>query len=78
MLLRKLEQIEILLQKGVRIAKLAHGRYKLYLYQVDSFYIEVWTNAETKIFKKLKAFASGNALNRYVRRINIESLFRPA
>jgi hypothetical protein len=64
--LDEMEQAETLWDKGVHIAEREDDIHKFILYQIDSFYVEVWHHKEYNVIRKLRTFSSASQLDPYL------------
>lgn len=69
--LEEKEQGETLWENGVHITEREDEAHKFILYQIDSFYIEVWYHKKDNEIKKLRTFSSTNQLEPCLPNINI-------
>ncbi|MCW3074628.1 MAG: hypothetical protein JWP69_1697 [Flaviaesturariibacter sp.] len=72
-LLDEMEQQEAIWE-GTLIANRIEGEYKLLLYQIDSFYVEVWYHVEHNVVKRYRSFSSMEKLQPYTMQIDIKGL----
>jgi len=70
------EQIDVMASKGVQIAKIEHHKKQTYLYQVDSFYVEVIFITRKEVTQKVKIFDTTDSLAAYLKKIDINSLIK--
>jgi hypothetical protein len=70
----EVRQIELLWSKGALIGSRKQGFYKVLLYQVDSFYVEVFYEYFKGKMAKLNSFTDSDRLEPYLNSINIEAL----
>lgn len=70
--LNEMQQADELWEKGVHIAERPEGDFELLLYQIDSFYVEVWYQRVDNKIKKIRSFSSINALEPYLKNIQID------
>jgi hypothetical protein len=59
------------LHDGILIAKRKDQNYFIFLFQLDSFYIEMYCNLRTKEVEVYRAFENTSALNPYLELIKI-------
>ena len=71
--LDEMEQAEAIWNEGSRIAERIDGEFKLILFQIDSFYVEVWHHIEHQVVKKYRSFSSTAQLKPYFDIIPIPS-----
>ena len=67
-------QIELLWSAGVLIGARQEGFYKVLLYQIDGFYVEVFYQYFQGKMVKIKTFSQTDQLDPYLKLINISSL----
>ena len=67
-------QIELLWSAGVLIGARQEGFYKVLLYQIDGFYVEVFYQYFQGKMVKIKSFSQTDQLDPYLKLINISSL----
>ena len=72
--LDEVRQIELLWSAGVLIGARQEGYYKILLYQINSFYVEVYYQYFQGKMVKLKSFSDTDELQPYLEAINIRSL----
>jgi len=60
------EQQEALWEKGVHIAERDAGEWRLILYQIEAFYVEVWYQREDNYILKYRSFLSMEQLEPYL------------
>lgn len=68
------EQINVLYREGVYIGKRREGIFTILLYQVDSFYVEVFYKKYRYYVSKLSCFTSTEFLDPYLEQIEVEYL----
>lgn len=68
----EMEQIEALWEHGVHITERQDGEYRLILYQIDSFYVEVWYHMEDNDIRRFRSFSSITQLEPYLKNIEIK------
>jgi hypothetical protein len=73
-LLPEQDQIEILYQFGVYIGKLKEEFSIVLLYQLESFYVEVYYRKYRSCVKYLHCFDSTELLEPYLEQIDVENL----
>jgi hypothetical protein len=72
--LDEVRQIELLWSAGVLIGSRQEGLFKILLYQIDSFYVEVYYQYFQGKMAKIKSFVDIEYLDPYLNSINIEPL----
>jgi hypothetical protein len=73
-LLRQNEKVDVLYEQGVYIGKRKQGEATVLLYQLDSFYVEVFYKKYRCYVTKLHCFSSTSLLDPYLHQIDVESL----
>lgn len=68
------EQVAILYQQGVYIGKRKQDGQTTLLYQLDSFYAEVFYRKYRRYVARIKCSASISILDPYLEQINVEDL----
>ena len=71
-----MEQVETLWEHGAHIADRKEGEYKLILYHLFSFYLEVWYHIEHNVVKRYRTFSSTEQLQPYLSTIEINRLLK--
>lgn len=74
--LDELRQIELIWSAGVLIGSRQEGFYKILLYQIDAFYVEVFYQYFQGKMAKIKSFSDTDQLGPYLKNINIEPLLK--
>lgn len=72
--LDEVRQIEIVWSNGVLVGARQEGFYKILLYQIASFYVEVYYQYFQGKMIKLKSFVDTDLLDPYLNTIDIEPL----
>lgn len=65
------EQQETLWEMGVHIAERDEGEWRLILYQIEAFYVEVWYHREDNYILKFRSFLSTEQLEPYLSKVDI-------
>ncbi len=68
------EQVAILYQEGVYIGKQKQDGQIALLYQLDSFYVEVFYRKYRRYVARIKCSSSISILDPYLEQINVEHL----
>lgn len=68
------ECIELLYRHGVYIGKRKEGELSLLLYQLDSFYVEVFYRKHRCHIQRLHCFSSTALLDPYLHDIDVDAL----
>lgn len=71
----QMEQADVIMEKGVLVAKRTDGFYNILLFQVDSFYAEIYYHSHFNVIIKIRTFSNTNALEPYLAQIEIANLF---
>ena len=66
------EQTEALKEYGVELSTRKEGEYSVTLYQIDTFYVEVYSH---NLDRRYRSFLSTNPLEPYMNSIDISGLF---
>lgn len=72
--LDEVRQIELLWSAGVLVGSRQEKIYKILLYQIDGFYVEVFYQYSQGKMAKIKSFNDTGMLEPYLDSINISSL----
>lgn len=64
-------QIGVIWNNGVHVATRDDSVYQYLLYQVDSFYVEVWYHIELEVINRFLAFEHTDRLEPYLQQIDI-------
>lgn len=73
--LKKEEKVVVVYEEGVYIDNRIEPEYTVQLYQMESFYVELFYHARTKEVVYARSFSSTDELNPYLKKIDIISLF---
>lgn len=73
-LLNKEEQIEVMYQKAVYLGKRRSGKTTILLYQLESFYIEIYYLKYRQIIRKIHCFDSTDYLGPYLEKVDVREL----
>ena len=68
-------KVDALIHHSVLIDKRTDQRYRILLYQLDGFYVEVYYDIEYNKISKIKSFSSTSLLKPYLSKIDISSIF---
>jgi hypothetical protein len=71
--LNEMEQIEAIWAVPA-IAERKENGYKIFLFQLDSFYVELYHHIERDATERIRSFASEDHLIPYLAKINIDQL----
>lgn len=72
-LLDRDQQSKLLWQDGVRIADMQNKKYQLSLYQLKSFYVEVWYHIKQNKIIRYRTFSDTDELLPYLNEMEISS-----
>ena len=68
---------ELLSCNGVYLAHRVEGDYIIFLYAIDSFYVEMYVDFEDSEIGYIRAFANTEFLQPYLREISLDALLSP-
>lgn len=68
-------RLEIIGELGNFLAFRGRRGYRIALYDLGSFFAEVWTNPETDYISLVRGFESKKALEPYLTKINLMEMF---
>jgi len=68
-------QMNTISNNGVYLGKRKAGNHVVFLYQIDSFYIEVFYHRQKNKVTKLRSFRSTAILEPYLRQVSLKHLF---
>ena len=68
------EQHEALWEHSVMVGDRVEGEHKIILYQIFSFYVELYYLVETNALRRLRSFSSTEQLDAYISLFNLNSL----
>lgn len=72
----KQKKQQLLCEKGVYLARRTQNEFTILLFQVASFYVEVYIDEEEEMVSYIKAFSSTDHLAPYLQAIDVSELFR--
>jgi hypothetical protein len=72
--LDKTQQAEIV-WNGAHIGNRRDEEYEILLYQIDSFYVEVYYHPDHNVISKMRSFPSTDQLAPYLQQIDIKKMF---
>jgi hypothetical protein len=72
------QQVDMLYSQGAYLAKRRCGHLRVILYQLDSFYIEVYYSKYRTVIQTLKSFHSVEHLGPYLELIDLGDLVNSA
>lgn len=70
------EQTDRLHREGVYIGKQKKGRHTILLYQLDSFYVEVFYAKHRCLVRRVHSFSSTDGLDPYLAHMDVEPLLQ--
>lgn len=73
---QKQRKQQLLCEKGVYLAQRSENEFTVLLFQVASFYVEVYIDEEEEMISYIKAFNSTDKLGPYLQAIDVSGLFR--
>jgi hypothetical protein len=73
-LLNEPSQAKTLLEKGIYLTDRLYKNFSIILYQLDSFYVEVYHNLRYDIMQGMRCFEDEDALQPYLESIDISCL----
>jgi hypothetical protein len=68
-------QAETLLEKGIFLTERLYKNFTIFLYQVDSFYVEVYHNLRFNMLQGMRCFEDDETLQPYLESIDISCLY---
>jgi hypothetical protein len=69
-----LEKIELLAEKGVLLSSRTDGCFQISLFQMDSFYVEIYYHISQLCIRLIRCFDETSELNPYLDEIDISDL----
>lgn len=72
--LNEARQAETLLERGIFLTDRLYKNFSIFLYQLDSFYVEVYHNLRYDILQGIRCFEDDDTLQPYLERIDISCL----
>ena len=73
--LSEMEQIETIWNVPAVAERIENG-YKIFLFQIGSFYVELYHHLERDSTERLRTFSNADQLSPYLQKINIDRLIR--
>ena len=73
-ILNDARQAETVLERGIFLADRLYKNFSIFLYQLDSFYVEVYHNLRFDIMQGMRCFEDDDALQPYLESIDISCL----
>ena len=74
-LLNENEKKHTVIHQGILIAKRSSHNYLVFLFQLESYYIETFCNRDNQEIEEYRVFDNTKALNPYIENIALEGLF---
>lgn len=74
-LLDEAEQAGALIDHGIFIAERTYKNFDIFLYQVGSFYVEIYHNLNFNMMQGMRSFEDSEALEPYLEAIDISCLY---
>jgi len=68
------EQHEVLWEHGIHIGGRIDGEHKIILYQIFSFYVELYYNPDYDVLKRLRSFSRLEFLDPYIEQLDISEI----
>jgi hypothetical protein len=68
------EQHEAIWEHGVHIGERLEGEYKIILYQIFSFYVELFYHMEFNVLRRLRSFSSTECLDAYIQQFDLKDI----
>lgn len=72
--LDELEQFEAVLYYGVLIGERIEAEHKISLYQLFSFYVELFHHIEYDVLRKVRSFSSTEQLDAYISMFDLKEI----
>ena len=72
--LDEVEQHAVLWENGVHIGERFDGEYKIILYQIFSFYIELFYHDEYNLLRRLRSFSHIDSLDPYIKNVDLSEI----
>ena len=70
------DQIDLLYKQGVYVGKRNQNERVVVLYQVDSFYVEIFYRKYRQYIARMHFFTTTDKLQPYLKQIDVEELIR--
>lgn len=74
-LLSEKEKKQIVYYQGVPLAKREYDDYKIFLFQLQNFYVETYCNKQSKAIEEYRVFGDTQFLQPYLQGIPLDGLF---
>ena len=65
------EQHEVVWNDGVMVGDRMEGEHRIVLYQIFSFYVELFYHTEYNVLRRLRSFSSTECLDAYIDQFKI-------
>jgi hypothetical protein len=75
-ILESLEKIDLLADEGIMLAFRIEGSFQISLYQLDSFYAEVYFHTGQNTIRFIRSFEDTAQLSTYLEKIDISELIK--
>ena len=75
-ILESLQKIDLLADEGIMLAFRIEGSFQISLYQLDSFYAEVYFHTGQNTIRFIRSFEDTAQLNTYLEKIDISELIK--
>ena len=72
--LDEVEQHAVLCENGVDIGERVDGEYKIILYQIFSFYVELFYHPKYHVLKRLRSFSHIDCLDAYIKQVDLSEI----
>ncbi len=69
-------QHEAVWYNGVMVGDRIEGEHKIILYQLFSFYVELFYNADHKVLQRLKSLSNTELLDGYIDKFNLNTMLK--
>ena len=73
-LMNEFEQTDIIGEKGVLIGERKHEHYNVLLFQIESFYVELYYHSHFNVIIKIIYFTDTDLLEQYLENIEVNEL----
>ena len=75
--LNEVEQQDVLWDHGVMVGDRSDGDHNIILYQMFSFYVELYYNSDYNLLKKLRSFSRMECLDVYLQQVDLSEIGYP-
>ena len=76
--LNEVEQQDVLWDHGVMVDARNDGDHNIILYQMFSFYVELYYNSDYNLLKKLRSFSRMECLDVYLQQVDLSEIGYPS